>query len=331
MRPIVRPINSKMTAGGVVRGAAPRTRFAGDLGEACSPATPVAVLSASHCIRDYLALAKPRVVLMIVVTTAVAYSLGSVGRADWIHVLHTLAGTALAAGGTLALNQFMEGDCDALMRRTQDRPIPSGRLMPNDARAFGALMAAIGIGYLAVAAGLLPAALTLITACLYLGVYTPLKRLTPLCTIVGAIPGALPTLVGWAAAQGGLAWGAGILFAILFCWQIPHTLAIARLYREDYAKAGIRVLPVIDPEGSSTEWLTVLGCLALWAVTLIPTYTGLTGWGYFFGALILGAAFFSSAVAHSLRRSRVSARRVVLASVLYLPVLLALMVVDKIG
>jgi len=327
----VRPINSRVTAGVAVRGSAPRARFAGDVGEACSPATPGAALGASHRIRDYLTLAKPRVVLMIVVTTAVAYYLGSVGRPDCIHVLQTLAGTALAAGGTLALNQFMEGDCDALMRRTQDRPIPSGRLTPNEARAFGALMAAIGLGYLAVAAGLLPAVVTLITACLYLGVYTPLKRLTPLCTIVGAIPGALPTVAGWAAARGGLELSAGILFAILFCWQIPHTLAIARLYCEDYAKAGIRVLPVVDPEGSSTELLTVMGCLALWVVTLIPTYIGLTGWGYFFGSLILGAAFFSFAVAHSIRRSRVSARRVVLASVLYLPMLLVLMVVDKIG
>jgi heme o synthase len=268
---------------------------------------------------------------MIVVTTAVAYHLGSVGRPDWVHVLHTLAGTALAAAGTLALNQFLERESDALMRRTQDRPIPSGRLAPNAALGFGALVAFMGLGYLAVAVGLLAAAVTLVTASLYLCAYTPLKRLTPLCTIVGAIPGALPPVTGWVAARGELGLGGGVLFAILFCWQIPHTLAIARLYREDYARAGIRVLPVVDPEGGSTERQIVVGCLALWVVALVPTLAMLTGWGYFFGALMLGAAFLACGVAHGLKPSRVSARRVLLASVLYLPLLLALMALDKAG
>jgi protoheme IX farnesyltransferase len=172
---------------------------------------------------------------------------------------------------------------------------------------------------------------TLDPASLYLGVYTPLKRWTPLCTLVGAIPGALPPVTGWVAARGELGVGGAVLFAILFCWQIPHTLAIARLYREDYARAGIRVLPVVDPDGGSTERQIVVGGLALWVVALVPTLVTLTGWGYFLGALVLGAAFLACGVAHALTPSRNSARRVVLASVLYLPLLLALMALDKSG
>ena len=280
-------------------------------------------------ITDFVNLTKPRVVLMIVVTTAVAYHLGSVGHPDWIHGLHTLIGTALAAAGTLGLNQFLERERDALMRRTQDRPIPSGRLAPSEALGFSALVALVGLAYLAVAVGLLAAAVTLATAILYLGAYTPLKRVTPLCTLVGAIPGALPPVTGWVAARGELGLGGAVLFAILFCWQIPHTLAIARLYREDYARAGIRVLPVVDPEGGSTERQIVVGCLALWTVALVPTLVTLTGWYYFVGALMLGTAFLAYGLAHARRPSRVSARWVVLASVLYLPLLLALMALDK--
>jgi protoheme IX farnesyltransferase len=172
---------------------------------------------------------------------------------------------------------------------------------------------------------------TLLTAILYLGAYTPLKRRTSLCTIIGAIPGALPPVTGWVAARGELEVGAGVLFAILFCWQIPHTLAIARLYREDYARAGIRMLPVVDAEGSSTERQMLAGCLALWVVALVPTLVTLTGWAYFVGALVLGGAFLACAVVHAVRPSRESARRMVLASVVYLPLLFTLMVVDKVG
>jgi protoheme IX farnesyltransferase len=278
---------------------------------------------------DFVILTKPRVVAMIVVTTAVAYHLGSVGPPDWLQVLHTLVGTALAAGGTLALNQYFEHETDALMRRTRARPIPSGRLAPHEALAFGVLVTVIGLGYLAVTVGLLAAVVTLLTAILYLGAYTPLKQWTPLCTIVGAIPGALPPVTGWVAARGELGLGAGVLFAIVFCWQIPHTLAIARLYREDYARAGIRMLPVVDPEGASTERQMLVGCLALWVVALVPTLATLTGWAYFVGALVLGGAFLACAVVHAFRPSRNSARRVVLASVVYLPMLFALMVLDK--
>ena len=284
---------------------------------------------ASLRVTDFVSLTKPRVVLMIVVTTAVAYHLGSAARPDWMQLWQTLVGTALAAGGTLALNQFLERVSDGLMWRTQDRPLPSGRLTPNEALWFGGLALAIGLGYLTIAVGWLAGAVTLATAGLYLGLYTPLKRWTPLCTVVGAIPGALPPVTGWAAAQGKLGVGAAVLFAILFCWQIPHTLAIARLYQADYARAGIRVMPVVYPDGISTDRQMVVGCLALWIVALVPTLVTLTGWVYFVGACVLGVAFLACGVSHALAPSRNSARRMVLASVLYLPVLLALMVLDK--
>jgi heme o synthase len=291
----------------------------------------VNVSTASRRVPDFLALTKPRVVVTVLVTVAVAYSLGSVGWPDWFHLLHTLVGTALAAGGTMALNQYLERDSDSLMSRTRSRPIPSGRLAPSEALAFGVLAAAIGAAYLAIVVGQLPAAVTLSTAVLYLGVYTPLKRLTPLSTLVGAVPGALPPVTGWVAARGELGLGGALLFAIVFLWQIPHTLAIARLYRGDYARAGIRVLPVVDPDGDSTEWLIVMGCLALSVMALLPTTAKLTGWIYFVGALLMDVALLASALAHARRPSMQSARRVLLATVVYLPLLLALMALDKAG
>jgi len=276
-------------------------------------------------------LTKPRVVLMVLVTTAVGYRLGSVGTADWVRLLQTLAGTALAAAGTLALNQYLERESDGLMRRTQGRALPSGRLTPSEALAFGILATLVGLGYLAVVVGALAAGVTLATSGIYLFLYTPLKRLTPLSTLAGAISGALPPLTGWAAARGELGSGGWILVAIVFLWQIPHTLAIGRLYQEDYARAGIRILPVVDPEGRSTERQIVVGSLALWAVALLPSLVGLTGSRYFFGAVALGGVFLASGIAHALGPSRASARQVLLASVLHLPLLFALMAFDALG
>jgi len=276
-------------------------------------------------------LTKPRVVLMVLVTTAVGYRLGSVGTADWVRLLQTLAGTALAAAGTLALNQYLERESDGLMRRTQGRALPSGRLTPSEALAFGILATLVGLGYLAVVVGALAAGVTLATSGIYLFLYTPLKRLTPLSTLAGAISGALPPLTGWAAARGELGSGGWILVAIVFLWQIPHTLAIGRLYQEDYARAGIRILPVVDPEGRSTERQIVVGSLALWAVALLPSLVGLTGSRYFFGAVALGGVFLACGIAHALGPSRASARQVLLASVLHLPLLFALMAFDALG
>jgi protoheme IX farnesyltransferase len=280
---------------------------------------------------DFVMLTKPRVVLMVLVTTAVGYRLGSVGTADWVRLLQTLAGTALAAAGTLALNQYLERESDGLMRRTQGRALPSGRLTPSEALAFGILATLVGLGYLAVVVGALAAGVTLATSGIYLFLYTPLKRLTPLSTLAGAISGALPPLTGWAAARGELGSGGWILVAIVFLWQIPHTLAIGRLYQEDYARAGIRILPVVDPEGRSTERQIVVGSLALWAVALLPSLVGLTGSRYFFGAVALGGVFLACGIAHALGPSRASARQVLLASVLHLPLLFALMAFDALG
>jgi len=280
---------------------------------------------------DFVMLTKPRVVLMVLVTTAVGYRLGSVGTADWVRLLQTLAGTALAAAGTLALNQYLERASDGLMRRTQRRALPSGRLKASEALAFGILATLVGLGYLAIVVGALAAGVTLATSGIYLLLYTPLKRLTPLSTVVGAISGALPPLTGWAAARGELGSGGWILVAIVFLWQVPHTLAIGRLYQEDYARAGIRILPVVDPEGRSTERQIVVGSLALWAVALLPSLVGLTGSRYFFGAVALGGVFLACGIIHALGPSRASARQVVLASVLHLPLLFALMAFDAVG
>jgi protoheme IX farnesyltransferase len=291
----------------------------------------VSVAATRRRLADFVALGKPRVVLMVVLTTLVGYYLGAGFDLDWSRLLHLLVGTALAAAGTLALNQFMERDLDARMERTRGRPLPDGRLQPGEAAVFGGLLTVGGVAYLGVSIGIGCAAVIAVIAVLYLGLYTPLKRVSPLATVLGAVPGALPPVAGWVAARGDLGVGAAVLFAILFLWQLPHTLAIARLYRDDYARAGIRVLPVVDPDGGSTERQIVAGCLALHAAGLLPTLVGLTGGVYFFGAMLLGALFLVVGMAQALRPSAPAARRVVLASVIYLPVLLALMALDRVG
>lgn len=278
---------------------------------------------------DFLLLTKPRVVAMVLVTTIVGYYLGSSGATDFLRLLSTLIGTGLAAAGTLALNQFLERDLDARMERTRLRPLPDGRLQPGESLAFGTTITVGGLVHLWLAVGALAAAVTAATVALYLFVYTPLKLRSPLCMVVGAIPGALPPVVGWVAASGEFGAGAWVLFSILYLWQLPHTLAIARLYRDDYARAGIRVLPVVDPNGTSTERQIVAGCLALLTVGLLPTLLGLTGAVYFFGALLLGLGFLVCGMSQAVSRSVATARRLVFASVLYLPLLLGLMVLDK--
>jgi len=264
-------------------------------------------------VADLLALTKPRVVVMVLVATLVGYYVGLTGAPDYVRMLHLIVGTLLAAGGTLALNQYSERDVDARMDRTRMRPLPDGRLQPLEALAFGAA-----------------ATLTAATVVLYLFAYTPLKLRTPLCTIVGAVPGALPPVTGWVAAREDVAVGAWVLFAILFLWQLPHTLAIARLYRDDYARAGVRVLPVVDADGWSTERQIVTGCLALLAVSLLPTLIGMAGPLYFVGALLLGLVFATFGTLQALAPSSLAARRVLLASLLYLPAVLALLALDKI-
>ena len=279
---------------------------------------------------DLVALTKPRVVLMVLVTSVVGYYLGLTGAPDYVRLVHLLLGTMLAAGGTLALNQYWERDVDARMDRTRTRPLPEGRLSPLEALVFGTAVTVVGLGYLGAFVGTLALLVTAATTGLYLFAYTPLKLRTPLCTIIGAVPGALPPVTGWVASREGFGLGAWVLFGILFLWQLPHTLAIARLYRDDYARAGVRLLPVVDVDGTSTERQIVTGCLALLAVSLLPTLIGLAGPIYFVGAFVLGAAFVALGARQALSPSQSSARRVLYASLLYLPTLLALLAFDKV-
>lgn len=290
----------------------------------------IGLTRARRRVADFAALTKPRVVLMVLVTAFVGFYLGSPVMLNYAALLHTLIGMALAAGGTLALNQYLEREVDAQMERTRLRPLPDGRLQPTEALAFGAAITATGLLYLSISVNTLSGLVAAIIAGSYLFLYTPLKRKTPLCSVVGAIPGALPPVIGWAAARGGLGIEAWVLFAIMFLWQLPHTLAIARLYRDDYARAGIRVLPVIDEDGRITGRQIVSNCLALLVVGLLPTLIGFAGSVYFLGALGLGAGLLGCGVALALSRSTADARRLVFASIVYLPALLVLMALDKV-
>jgi protoheme IX farnesyltransferase len=295
-----------------------------------SPALPIAADHAGRRATDFLALCKPRVVAMVLVTTAVGYYLGGTAApVDYARFLSTLVGTALAAGGTLALNQYMERERDALMHRTRDRPLPDGRIAPVDALIFGSVTTAAGLAYLALAVDALPALVTALTTATYLFAYTPLKPRTSLCSVVGAIPGALPPLTGWAAARGSLGIEAGVLFAIMFLWQIPHSLAIACLYRDDYARAGIRLLPVVEPDGSSTGRHVLSNSFALLMVALMPTMIGLAGATYFVVALALGLLLVLASARLARSASPADARRLLLATLVYLPLLLVAMAADK--
>jgi len=276
--------------------------------------------------RDFLALTKPRVVVMVLVTASVGYYLGRHGSPDWPRLLTTLLGTALAAAGTIALNQFLEREVDARMQRTRRRPLPTGRLLPAQALWFGVVITAGGLALL-LTVGLLPALVTAAAVGLYLFAYTPLKRRSAFCLIVGAVPGALPPVTGWVVGRGEFGIGAWVLFGILFLWQLPHTLAIATLHREDYARGGIRLLP--ETRLATAERQTVVSCLALLAVGLMPTLIGLTGHVYLFGALVLGVGVLACGVLQAHSPSLVTARRMVLASLLYLSVALILMALDK--
>src|SRR6267142_5688729 len=274
-------------------------------------------------VSDLVALTKPRVVVMVLVTTLVGYDVGLTGSADYLRMIHLLIGTLLAASGTLALNQYWERDVDARMERTRARPLPAGRLQPLEALLLGVALTMLGAAYLAALVGAVVALVTAATAILYLFAYTPLKRRTALCTLVGAVPGALPPVAGWAAARGDVTLSAWVLFGILFLWQLPHTLSIARLHREDYARAGVRLLPVVDLNGASTERQILLACVGLLAVSLLPAVIGWTGPIYLAGAVALGLAFAGVGIGQALAPSPRSARRVLLVSLLYLPLLLA--------
>lgn len=275
-------------------------------------------------------LVKARLTSLVLLTTAVGFYVGMRGQVNWLLLLHTLLGTALVAGGAAALNQLLEREHDAKMRRTEDRPLPSGRLQPETVLLFGGLISAVGLAYLAFAVNLLTSILGIITLLSYVFVYTPLKRVTTLNTVIGAIPGALPPLMGWTAARGQIDVDGWSLFAILFFWQLPHFLAIAWMYRDDYARGGYVMLPVVDPDGVRTGGQAVSHTLGLFAVSLFPVLLGLAGWYYCAGAILLGGIFLASAIRFSRRLTMSSARQLFFASIIYLPLLLGLMVFDKI-
>jgi protoheme IX farnesyltransferase len=244
--------------------------------------------------------------------------------------MNTLIGTALAAGGTLALNQYLERDVDARMDRTRRRPLPDGRIGPEEALVFGAAVTAAGLVWLALAANPLSALVTAGVVVSYLFAYTPLKRRSAICTIVGAIPGALPPVAGWAAASGRLGLGAGILFGIMFFWQLPHSLAIAILYRHDYEKAGMKLLPVVEPDGRSTARQIVIHGAALMAAGLLPYVAGLAGGFYFAIAFVMGAWMLAASVRSAWTRALPEARRLLYTSFVYVPVVLIAMAMDRV-
>jgi protoheme IX farnesyltransferase len=278
---------------------------------------------------DFVLLTKPRITFLVLVTTAVGYALG-VGETFQPGVfVALLVGTALVSGGASALNQWAERDADARMSRTRSRPLPAGRLVPADAFAFGVAISLVGLVLLASAVNALTALLAAASLASYVLAYTPLKRVTPLCTLVGAVPGAIPPMMGWAAATGSLGRVAWALFAVLFLWQLPHFLSIAWIYRDDYARGGFPMLPVMDPGGDSTARQAVAYASALVPVTLLAGAFAAAGPVYLWSAVGLGALFVGCAVAFAVRRSTRSARWLFLVSVLYLPAVLGLMVLDR--
>ena len=280
--------------------------------------------------RAYYELTKPGIAFFAMMTAGAAYYLASAGSAAPIGVFHTLLGTVLATAGALALNQYLERDLDALMERTRGRPLPSGRLRPRDALLFGLLLVAGGVAHLWTTLGALPAVLTIGSAVAYNLVYTPLKSRSHTATFIGAVPGAMPALIGWSAATGSLAPGAFVLFAIVFVWQIPHVLALAWLLREDYARAGFLLSPPADTEGKMIGRLMGVYSATLLLVSLMPTALGLTGFLYLAGAFLLGVGFLWRSIEASRGMSRRAARRVFLGSLAYQPLLLGLMVLDTI-
>jgi protoheme IX farnesyltransferase len=295
-----------------------------------TPFTQVAEAGALRRAADYVELAKPRIVLMVLVTAFVGFYLGSESVPNYLLLLQMLLGTAFAAAGTLALNQVIERETDAKMERTRHRPLPDGRLQAREALWFGSLLTVAGLGYLFLTVNALSAAVTAVITVSYLLCYTPMKLRSSLCVLVGAVPGALPPVIGWVAATGTLDVGAWVLFAIMFLWQVPHTLAIARLYRNDYARAGIQFLPVIDLDGASTNRQIICHTAALLVVSLLPTLLGLAGAVYFIIAFILGVAFLLSGIRLALESTLPKARTLLFASLIYLPVLLLVMALDRV-
>jgi heme o synthase len=277
----------------------------------------------------YIALTKPDVSFLVLITTAAGYYMGARGPVDWLRLVHTVFATMLIAAGTAALNHYVERESDRYMRRTASRPLPTGALQPGEALWFGVALCVAGAVDLYFSAGLLAAGLGVATCLSYLLGYTPLKKRTVWATFVGAFPGAIPPMIGWAAATGSLDRGAWLLFGILFLWQFPHFHAIAWMYREDYARAGILMLPVVDKQGTRTFRQIILTAVALVGVSLMPAIVGLAGVRYFFGALVVSVGLLQVCLWAATVKTNVRAKWLMHATVLHIPVLLGLMVCDK--
>jgi protoheme IX farnesyltransferase len=300
-----------------------------DLAPGSAAQTRVEGLPLRERLLAYVDLTKPRITFLIVLTAAAGFCLGAKGGLDYTRFTHAMIGIALLSSGIATLNQYMERELDGLMRRTMTRPLPSGKLAAVEALVFGAGLTLIAEIYLALLVNPLTAMFGLTVIAGYLFMYTPLKTRTTLSTVIGAFPGAMPPLMGWTAASNELTTGAWVLFAILFLWQFPHFLAIAWMYREDYGRAGIRMLPVVEPEGRITGQQIVAYTLMLLPVSLLPSLIGISGSIYFYGAILLGTLFLISSISAAISKSRQQARRLLLASVLYLPLLFGLMVINS--
>jgi protoheme IX farnesyltransferase len=279
--------------------------------------------------RAYVSLIKPDVTFLVVLTTIAGFYMASAGPLDRMGLVQTLIGTTLVAAGTAALNHYIERRDDAVMRRTARRPLPLGIVQPSEALIFGVAAALLGLFWLAWKVNGLSSIIALATCAAYLGVYTPLKKHTPWATAIGAFPGALPPLIGWAAARGSLGMGAWVLFGILFFWQFPHFLAIAWIYREDYARAGILMLPVVDRAGGSTYAQIVVMSAILVPVSLLPALMGMAGTLYFFSALLIGMALMVACLWAARQKTNVRAKWLMHATVIHIPVLLGLLMFDK--
>lgn len=279
---------------------------------------------------DFVALAKPRLNVLVVASSLAGYVMGGGDLSNAVRVVFTVVGTALVAGGASAFNQVIERGADSLMRRTRLRPVPDGRLQPAESLVFATALSVFGLLILAAGVNIMSAAVALTTLLTYALIYTPLKRRSSLSTVVGAIPGALPPVIGWAAARDGLSQGAWVLFGIVFLWQLPHFLAIAWIYREDYARAGFPMLPVIEPDGRSTARQAVFYCSALLPVSLAPTLLGMTNTAYFAAALVLGLLFLGLTLKFARTRASADARRLFFGSIIYLPILWILMIAGRV-
>ncbi len=290
---------------------------------------PAHIASRRAVFRDYLELTKPEITFLVALSSVAGYILAPAAYFDFLSFFFLIVGVSLTSAGASALNHWLEWEKDALMRRTMSRPLPAGRISPASARNFGAAFVALGVAILCPLTNPLTGVLALATALLYLFVYTPLKQLTTWNTLIGTLPGALPALGGWTAATGSIGWGGVAVFGILAAWQMPHFLSLAWMYRKDYERAGYEMLPVKEPDGRSTVRQTLAYTVALAAVSLAPTFLGLSSWLYAAGALILGAWFLHAAIAFYKSYEVQDARQVLRISIAYIPALVLLMILDR--